>query len=247
MSADLTGRVALVTGASRGIGRAICLRLAAAGADIAVNCRSRLDEAEETADAVRRAGRRAVTVPGDVSDPAVVDGIVREVADSLGPITLLVNNAAYTRLLRTSELTYERWERMIRTNLNGPFLTTWAVKDAMAAAGGGAIVNISSLAGSRPERDMLAYGTSKAALDHFTRGCGVELAEVGIRVNALAVGLVLTERADTLPPEQLAQMASTIPLGRGGTPEEIAEVVHFLLSDAASYVTGEVVVVAGGR
>lgn len=244
---EFTGRVAFVTGGAQGIGRAITDRLAEAGAAVAINYRRSEKEALDAVEKIRNAGGLALALRGDVGDPDDVQTMVDTISAELGDITLLVNNAAYTRLLATSELTIARWRTMIQTNLDSAFLTTWAVKDAMAKAGGGSIVNISSGAGLHPERNMLAYGTSKAALNYFTQGCGLELASAGIRVNALAVGFVMTERALTVPEESRIALVAGIPLGRAGTPREIADVVHFLLSDAASYITGEVIRVDGGH
>jgi 3-oxoacyl-[acyl-carrier protein] reductase len=244
---DLSGRVAFVTGGAQGIGGAITQRLAEAGAAVAINYRRSEQAAQELVEAVRAAGGTALALRGDVGEPDDVAAMVATIAAELGDITLLVNNAAYTRLLTTAELTIERWRLLMRTNLDAAFLTTWAVKDGMARAGGGSIVNISSGAGLRAERNMLAYGTSKAALNHFTKGCALELASEGIRVNAVAAGFVMTDRALTIPEEAREGLARSIPLGRAGTPREIADVVHFLLSDVASYVTGEVLGVAGGH
>lgn len=160
---------------------------------------------------------------------------------------LLVNNAAYSRLLDVVELTPQRWDLLFRANAGGPYLTTWAVKDEMAEAGGGAIVNISSISGVSANPSTIAYSATKAALNNFTRGCALAFAKNGIRVNAVAPGLVLTEQSETVTAEQRAAMVGTIPLGRGAAPQEIASVVRFLLSDEASYITGETLVVAGGR
>jgi 3-oxoacyl-[acyl-carrier protein] reductase len=243
---EFAGRTALVTGGGRGIGRAVCVDLARRGADIMINYRRDQDAAEETAAEVRAAGREAVTMRTDMGDPEEVERLVAAARDKLGPITLLVNNAAYTHLLTPEQLTFQRWRRFMGTNLDGPFLTTWAAKADMAAAGGGAVVNISSLGGIRGRPDMIGYGTSKAALNHFTRTAGMALAPQGIRVNAVAAGVVATPRADTLDAETREAITRDIPMGREGTPEEIASAVRFLLSAESSYITGEVIVVAGG-
>lgn len=243
-SAELAGRVAFVTGGAQGIGRAISERLASSGAAVAVNYRRSEQAAKELVERIRAAGGSALAVAGDVGDPDDVQRMAETITAELGTPTLLVNNAAYTRVLSVDELTIERWRLLMRTNLDSAFLTTWALKEGMARAGGGAIVNISSASGVRPERGMIAYGTSKAALNHFTRCCGLELAAQCIRVNAMAVGFVMTDRAHTLSEEQRDALSSR---GRPGMPEEIAEVVQFLLSDRASYISGEVVNVDGGH
>lgn len=158
-----------------------------------------------------------------------------------------MNNAAYSRLLAVDELTLQRWDLLFRTNAGGPYLTTWAVKDEMIAAGGGAIVNISSINDVSADASTIAYGATKAALNNFTRGCALAFAKDGIRVNAVAPGLVLTEQSETVTAEHRAAVVETIPLGRGAAPKEIASVVRFLLSEESSYVTGETLVVSGGR
>jgi NAD(P)-dependent dehydrogenase (short-subunit alcohol dehydrogenase family) len=242
------GKTAVVTGGARGIGRAISENLAAAGARVVVGYRSRADEATAVAAGIRGRGGDAVAVQVDVADPESVAELMAFARREFdGPIQLLVNNAAYSRLLDVDELTPHRWELLFRTNAGGPYLTTWSVKDEMAEAGGGAIVNISSINGVSANASTIAYGATKAALNNFTRGCALAFAKDGIRVNAVAPGLVLTEQARTVTAEQHAEMVGTIPLGRGAAPEEIASVVRFLLSDESSYITGETLVVAGGR
>lgn len=242
------GRIAVVTGGARGIGRAICDNLAAAGVRVVVGYRSRAGDAEATVAGIRDRGGDAVAVQVDVADPESVTKFVASARREFGgPVQFLVNNAAYSRLLEVDELTPARWDLLFRTNAGGPYLATWAVKDEMIAAGGGAIVNISSINGVSASASTIAYGATKAALNNFTRGCALAFAKDGIRVNAVAPGLVLTEQSQTVTPAQRAAMVETIPLGRGATPEEIASVVRFLLSDESSYITGETLVVAGGR
>jgi NAD(P)-dependent dehydrogenase (short-subunit alcohol dehydrogenase family) len=241
------GKVALVTGGARGIGRAICEALAERGADVAVNYRGQVDAAEDVAAFVRQQGSRAITVQADMGDPDAVAALVERTRTELGPITLLVNNAAYTHLLTHDELTFSRWQRFLRTNLDGPFLTMWAAKEDMARAGGGAILNISSLGGVNPDPNMIGYGASKAGLNQLTRAAAMAFAPLNIRVNAVASGAVATPREETISEELREQIRGSIPLGRMGTPEEIANLAIFLLSDAASYITGSVVTAAGGQ
>ncbi|MGV9946818.1 SDR family NAD(P)-dependent oxidoreductase [Rhodococcus aetherivorans] len=242
------GKIAVVTGGTRGIGRAICENLAATGARVVVGYRSRASEADVTVAGIRDRGGDAVAVQVDVADPeSVAEFMIVARREFGGPVEFLVNNAAYSRLLEVDELTPGRWDLLFRTNAGGPYLTTWAVKDEMIEAGGGAIVNISSISGVSANPSTIAYGATKAALNNFTRGCALAFAKDGIRVNAVAPGLVLTEQSETVTAEQRAGMVETIPLGRGAAPEEIASVVRFLLSDESSYITGETLVVAGGR
>jgi NAD(P)-dependent dehydrogenase (short-subunit alcohol dehydrogenase family) len=244
---EFEGKVALVTGGARGIGRAVCEALGRGGAKVMISYRSQSDAAEETAQLVRKGGGEAITLAADMGDPEAVQMMIDTTRRELGPIDLLVNNAAYTHLLSHEELTFHRWQRFMRTNLDGPFLTMWAAKQDMAAAGGGSIVNVSSLGGIRPRPDMIGYGASKAGLNQLTRASAMALAPLNIRVNAIAAGVVATPRALTLSDEQRTEIEALIPLGRPGTPEEIANLVVFLLSDAASFITGSVVVAAGGQ
>jgi NAD(P)-dependent dehydrogenase (short-subunit alcohol dehydrogenase family) len=243
---EFTGKVALVTGGARGIGRAVCEMLAREGAHVAVNYRNQADAAEETAAYVREHGGKAITVPADMGEPEQVEQLIATTRSELGPIGLLVNNAAYTRLLSHDELNWERWRRFMSTNLDGPFQTMWAAKQDMVAAGGGTIVNISSLGGSRARADMIGYGASKAGLNQLTAAAGMALAPLNIRVNAIAAGIVATPRELTISEELRAEMRAGIPMGRPASPEEIANVVRFLLSDESSFITGEVIVAAGG-
>jgi NAD(P)-dependent dehydrogenase (short-subunit alcohol dehydrogenase family) len=249
MTADarLRGKVALVTGGGKGIGRAICLALADEGADVAVNFRSDEQAAREVADRIVAGGSRSMVFGGDVGDSDVAERLVAAVRDELGPIDLLVNNAGYSRLIPPDQLDLRLWRRIYRTNVDAPFVLTWLVKDDMAARGGGAVVNISSTSARRPDPLMIPYGGSKAALDYFTASAAIALAPEGIRVNAVAPGFTRTPRVDTVDPAVQQQMLAKVPMGRMGEPDEIAAVVLFLLSDEASYVTGQTVGVAGGQ
>jgi 3-oxoacyl-[acyl-carrier protein] reductase len=245
--ASMAGKVALVTGGGRGIGRAICLDLAQRGAVVGVNYRLDSAAAAATVDAVRAAGGRAVAVAGDVSDPESVDAVVSQVRGQLGPIDYLVNNAGFSRLTPIESLTYAEWRKVLAANLDGPFLTTWAVKDEMIARGRGAIVNITSVAGLVPNVRQLHYGMAKSALGYFTKVCARALAPYGIRVNAVAPGFTWTDRVQTVTAEAVAATIADVPLGRGAQPGEISAAVAFLLSDEASYITGQVLPVCGGR
>jgi len=243
---EFAGRVALVTGGGRGIGRSVCVGRAGQGADVAFSYRRDEGAAEETARAVEASGRRCLKVPADMGDPEQVLGFVERARRELGSITLLVNNAAYTHLLDAADLSFERWQRFMRTDLDAPYLATFAVRGDMQAARGGAIVNVSSLSASAPSPQMIGYGATKGGLNAFSRACARAFAQDQIRVNSVVPGLILTPRAATVTAEQ-EQFTAGIPMQRGGTPEEVAETIIFLLSDRASYVTGTELVVAGGQ
>jgi NAD(P)-dependent dehydrogenase (short-subunit alcohol dehydrogenase family) len=244
---EFAGRTALVTGGGQGIGRSICIGLARRGADVAFGYRRDDAAAAETVAAIEAFGHRAVAIKADLGDRQQTESLVIQAREALGPITLLVNNAAYTHLMTADELTWERWRRFQATNVDAPYLTTWAVRPDMQAAGGGAIVNISSLSAVSPNPLMVGYSTSKGALNSFGRACARALAPENIRVNTVVPGLILTPRSDTVAPELMTKFTEGIPAGRGGQPDEVAEAAIFLLSDRASYITGEELVVAGGQ
>lgn len=241
------GRTALVTGGARGIGRGICEMLAAQGARVAINYQQNEQAARETCDAVKQASAEAMIVQGDVSQPDDVDRMMSTVRDEWGPIDFLVNNAGIAFTANHDELTFADWKRMFEVNVDGPFLTTWAVKDEMIERKYGRIVNIASLAGIVLKKRMIHYATSKAALINFTRHCAEAFAPHNVRVNCVAPGLTRTELAQSANPEMIQQLIDITPMGRMADTSEIASVVKFLLSDDSSFITGQTVVACGGR
>ena len=243
--AQLEGKIALVTGAARGIGQATALRLAAAGADVAL-CDLKAEWLAETAAGVRAAGRRAESYAVDVSDAAGVKSAVEAVAADFGRIDILVNNAGITRdglLLRMSE---EDWNAVLDVNLKGTYLFTRAVARLMVKQRGGAIVNIASIIGLIGNAGQCNYAASKAGVIALTKSVAKELAGRGVRANAVAPGFIRTSMTDKLSEETQQRMLEAIPLKRFGSPEDVADVVVFLAGDAAAYVTGQVVNVCGG-
>ncbi|MEY9848187.1 SDR family NAD(P)-dependent oxidoreductase [Streptacidiphilus sp. MAP5-3] len=243
---DAKQQVTVVTGGSRGIGAAICERLAVDGHDIVVGYRSDRAAAEKVADAVRGAGRRALTVAVDTGDEAAVDALFDAAARELGPVTGLVNNAGESGPNgRLADADVDGLRRALDTNVLGYLLCARRAIRDMTANGGGAIVNISSAAATLGSPGQYVhYAASKAAVDAMTIGLAKEVAQDGIRVNCVAPGVIWTEfHAD---PERPAKLASTIPMGRSGDPAEIAGAVSWLMSADASFTTGAVLRVAGG-
>ena len=239
---DLNDRIALVTGGSRGIGKAIALTLADAGAAVAVNYRERSDEAEAVAAAIRKNGGRAEVFSADVSDRSAVQGMVRDIEDRLGPIDILINNAGIAAIRTIDEITEEEFDRSIAVNLKSVFLCTQAVLPQMRARHWGRIINLSSI-GARIGAGSVsvAYGASKAGVEGLTRAYAVRLAQEGVTVNAIAPGLIDTEMGKPLLD---AGVATRIPVGRAGTGDEIAQAVLLLVRN--DFMTGQTVAVNGG-
>ena len=241
-----SGRVALVTGGSRGIGRATALRLANEGADVAISYASRADAAREVVCEIKTLGRRAVAVACDVSKPADVDRLVGKTREELGPIGLLAHCGAISNIASHEQLSYECWRETIDVNLNGAFLAVFAVKDEMLARGFGRIVTVSSIAALRPRKMQIHYASAKAGVIALTRCCAEAFSPL-VRINCVAPGLTETEMAHVLPEDTIRQVVKETPLGRIGQPEEIANVIRFLLSEESSFMTGQTVVASGGR
>ena len=242
-----SGKTALVTGGSRGIGRACCIRLAQGGANVAVNYCSNQQAAHETVRLVEQAGARAAAVQADVASSSDVDRMIAEVTDQLGSVDLLVNNAGVFDFVSHAETTPAIWQRTLDVNLTGAYYVTWAVKDKMVERGYGRIVNVASIAALDARPMSIAYAASKAGLMGLTKSIAAALAEHKIRVNAVAPGLIETEIIDGVEQATLDKLIDLTPMKRIGTPEEIAALVYFLLSDESSYTTGQTIVASGGR
>jgi len=244
---SLAGRVALVTGGSRGIGRAVSVMLARVGAKVAVNYRTNEAAAAETVQAVRAGGGTAVALPGDVSRPEEAGRLVIETEARLGPLDVLVVNHGIWLRAPIETMTPDQWEETLRVNLRGAYAICHHAARVMIPRGRGAIVTIASTAGQRGEPYYAHYAASKGALLAFTKSLAAELAAHGIRVNAVSPVWVLTDMTrSTFTGPAAADALAAIPLGRVGTPDEIAGPVVFLASDLASYLYGEVLSVNGG-
>jgi 3-oxoacyl-[acyl-carrier protein] reductase len=242
---DLTGQVALVTGASRGIGRAIAERLAACGAAVAGVARS-VDGLEGTLQAIRAAGGTAAAFAGSVADPADVERIVAEVEAQFPKVHVLVNNAGVTRDGLMLRLEDDAWQEVLATNLTGTFLFCRAVGRLMMRQRYGRIINITSVSGLMGNPGQANYSASKAGVIGFTRTVARELAARHITVNAVAPGFITTDMTDVLPEKVKAEVKERIPVRRLGTPEDIADLVCYLAGPAAGYLTGQVIAVDGG-
>lgn len=243
---EVERQIVVVTGASRGIGRAIAVQFARAGAAVVVNYRGSEDAARETAAAVEVAGGTATLVQGDVAVRDEAEGVIEAAIQQHGRIDVLVNNAGITRdglLLRMSD---EDWDAVLATNLTGAFHTTRAALRPMLRKRQGRIINITSVVGLTGNAGQGNYAAAKAGLIGFTKSVAREVASRNITVNAVAPGYIVTEMTDKLPDEMKTKIAEQIPLGRLGTPEDVAGVVAFLASPAAAYVTGCVLTVDGG-
>jgi NAD(P)-dependent dehydrogenase (short-subunit alcohol dehydrogenase family) len=244
---NLSGKVALITGASGGIGRVIAWRLHEAGAKVAVHFHSNAASAGATVTALRNAGGTAIAVGGDIADEAVCAGIFTTIASALGDVDILVNNAADQSVQSLPSMPLDVWQAMMQTNLNGIFLTTrFAAQRMIDRAVGGAIVNIVSIEGHSPASGHGHYATSKAGQLMFTRAAALEYGRNGIRVNSVSPGLIdRPGLAEDWPPG-VARWTSAAPLERLGQPEDVADAVLFLASPASRWITGADILVDGG-
>jgi 3-oxoacyl-[acyl-carrier protein] reductase len=241
---DLTGKVALVTGASRGIGRAIALTLARAGARVVVT--SRGEAAQAVADEIVQAGGEAMAVAADVVDAEAVGAAVERVLEAYGRLDVLVNNAGITRDQLLLRMKRDDWDAVISTNLTGTFISTQAVLKTMVRQRTGRIISISSVVGQSGNPGQTNYAATKAGIIGFSKALAREVASRNITVNVVAPGLIDTDMTREISADAQANWTATIPLGRLGTPDDIAAAVCFLASDAASYITGQVIAVNGG-
>ena len=243
---QIEGKIAFVTGASRGIGRAIALTLAEAGADVVVNYAGNAAAAEEVAAEIRKMGRRALILQGDVSQTEAAASMLDAVVAEFGRCDILVNNAGITRdglLMRMKE---EDWDAVLDTNLKGVFNCTKAALKYMMKQRSGKIVNIASVVGIMGNAGQANYAAAKAGCIGFTKSVAKEVASRGITVNAVAPGLIATDMTSVLPDKVIEEMAAGIPLKRAGQPVDVAKAVLFLVSDDAAYITGQTLNVDGG-
>jgi NAD(P)-dependent dehydrogenase (short-subunit alcohol dehydrogenase family) len=244
---DLAGKVALVTGASGGIGRGIARRLAEAGAAIGVHYRRRKEQAEAFAAELGSKGVKALAVHAELTAPTAIDQALRQVTAALGPIDILVNNAARQTHSTIREMSLDEWRGMLATNLDGVFLVTKRVVEQMIVRGqGGAIVNIASISGLYPALTHGHYATTKAGLIMFTRALALEFGPHGIRANAVSPGVIRRDGIEEAWPDGVKRWMDAVPLGRMGEDEDVADAVLFLAAPASRFITGANLVVDGG-
>ena len=246
MAGRFAGQTALVTGASRGIGRAIAVRLAAAGANVVVNYHANAEAAQAVAAEVAALGAQATVVQADVAQPGDVDRLVEAAIAAFARIDVLVNNAGITRDTLIMRMSEADWDSVLDTNLKSAFLVTKAVLRPMLRQRSGRIVNITSISGVLGNPGQANYSASKAGLIGLTRSTAREVASRNITCNAIAAGVIDTDIWQGVPQAAIDAMLQVIPLARKGTPRDIAEAAAFLASDAASYITGQVLNVDGG-
>ena len=242
----LEGKVALITGASRGIGRATALKFAAEGAKVAINFAGNTQKAEEVKNLIESNGGEALLVQGDVSDFAKVGEIVEKVVETWGKIDILVNNAGITRDTLLLKMSESDFDEVIATNLKGVFNCTKAVTKLMMKQRSGRIVNMSSVVGIMGNAGQANYSAAKAGIIGFTKSVAKELASRGVTVNAIAPGFIGTDMTDAIPEKIKSDMISKIPLGKIGEPEDVANAALFFVSEEAKYITGQIICVDGG-
>jgi acetoacetyl-CoA reductase len=243
--ADLTGKACLVTGGSRGIGRAIALELGRHGASVAVGYANNKEAAEAVAAEIATSAGKSFALGFDVADPAAIEPAVASVVDRFGKIDVLVNNAGITRDRSLAKMSPEEWDAVLQTNLTSVFHLTARVLPHMVKAGYGRIVNISSVIGLHGNFGQANYAAAKAGIIGFTKSAALEVARKGVTVNAIAPGFIETEMIAAMPDEVRTAILAKIPMGRFGRPEEIAQVVAFLVSNG-DYITGQVIEINGG-
>jgi 3-oxoacyl-(acyl-carrier-protein) reductase len=243
---SLIGKKALVTGASRGIGRAIALALAQAGADVAVSCNTGGALAEQVRDLIRKMGRKAESYAHNLVDPAEVEKMHAEVIRDFGHVDILVNNAGITRDKSFKKMTKEMWDTVLDVDLGGVFLMTKQFIDEMAERGWGRVINISSVIGEVGNFGQANYAAAKAAVIGFTKAVAREYARKGVTVNAVAPGFIKTQMTEVVPEVALEMVIKATPVGRLGAPEEVAAAVVYLASDPAAFITGHVLDINGG-
>ena len=239
-------KVALITGASRGIGRATALELAKAGAKIVINYAGNAAAAQEVLKAIQDMGGQAIAVQANIAVAAEVDDLIQKTVTAFGSIDILVNNAGITRDALLMRMKEADWDAVLDTNLKGVFLCTKAVSKLMLKQRSGRIINMTSVVGLTGNASQANYAAAKAGVVGFTKSMAKELGSRGITVNAVAPGFIATDMTEVLPDSVKEQMTSTIPLGRPGTPSDVAKAVLFLCSDAAAYITGQTLNVDGG-
>ncbi|NLG49240.1 MAG: 3-oxoacyl-[acyl-carrier-protein] reductase [Chloroflexi bacterium] len=243
---DLEDRVAIVTGGSRGIGRAICLELARRGCKVAVNYRNNGEAAAEVVRLIEQGGGQAIAVQGDVSRGADAEALVKATLDAYGTVDILVNNAGITRDTLLARMTEDDWDAVLNTNLKGAFHCVKAVQRTMIRKRYGRIISIGSVSGLAGNAGQANYAAAKAGLVGFTKTLARELGARNVTANLVAPGFVTTELTANLPDSMMEKVIERIPLSRLGQPEDIAPIVAFLASDAAAYITGQVICVDGG-
>jgi NAD(P)-dependent dehydrogenase (short-subunit alcohol dehydrogenase family) len=246
-SGKLEGRAAIITGGDSGIGRAVAIAFAREGADVLISYLSEDKDAQDTAKLVEKAGRKAILVPGDISEESHCKSIIQRAVDEFGRLDILVNNAAHQATIDDiADLTTEEWDKTFRINIYSQFFLSKAAIPHMKY--GASIINTTSIQSEDPSPGLLAYAATKGAIYNFTQGLAQMVAEKGIRVNGVAPGPIWTPLIpSTMPPEKVEKFGSNTPMKRAGHPRELAAAYVYLASDDASYTTGAVIPVTGGR